>query len=156
MQSIKLQLIFGSFSFIIPNPLLFGGHSLGCIASILQFSMSGWKWPIQVHQLLALHILLLPGGLPLDFSKLPEDWRYPTWGTAQSYFTSKNVEDAGFAQYQQFGLGGNSLTGGQKSALIFGSLLFLFILFLSGYFIQLRYSKWHSPISICDNSMSLL
>ncbi|GLJ30922.1 hypothetical protein SUGI_0615930 [Cryptomeria japonica] len=72
----------------------------------------------------------------LEFSKLPEDWRCPTCGAAQSYFNSKSIEVAGFAQNQQFGLGGNSLTGGQKSALIFGSLLFLFILFLSGYFLQ--------------------
>lgn len=71
-----------------------------------------------------------------QFDKLPEDWRCPTCGAAQSFFESKMVEIAGFAQNQQYGLGGNALTSGQKTALIFGSLLLFFLLFLSGYFIQ--------------------
>ncbi|KAJ1697716.1 hypothetical protein LUZ63_006228 [Rhynchospora breviuscula] len=72
----------------------------------------------------------------LEFSKLPSDWRCPTCGAAQSFFESKSVEIAGFAQNQQFGLGGNSLTSGQKTLLIYGSLLFFFALFISGYFLQ--------------------
>ncbi|CAE5960330.1 unnamed protein product [Arabidopsis arenosa] len=71
-----------------------------------------------------------------QFDKLPEDWRCPTCGAAQSFFESKMVEIAGFAQNQQYGLGGNALTSGQKTGLIFGSLLLFFMLFLSGYFIQ--------------------
>ncbi|XP_068663119.1 uncharacterized protein [Aristolochia californica] len=72
----------------------------------------------------------------LDFEKLPEDWRCPTCGAAKSFFVSKSVEIAGFAQNQQFGLGGNTLTSGQKAVLIYGSLFLLFVLFLSGYFLQ--------------------
>ncbi|CAL5194658.1 unnamed protein product [Lathyrus oleraceus] len=71
-----------------------------------------------------------------QFEKLPDDWRCPTCGAAQSFFESKSVEIAGFAQNQQYGLGGNSLTSGQKTVLIYGTLLFFFGLFLSGYFIQ--------------------
>ncbi|KAJ7973446.1 Rubredoxin like [Quillaja saponaria] len=71
-----------------------------------------------------------------QFDKLPEDWRCPTCGAAQSFFESKSVEIAGFAQNQQFGLGGNTLTSGQKAVLIYGSLLLFFVLFLSGYFLQ--------------------
>ncbi|KAI9076589.1 hypothetical protein K1719_024786 [Acacia pycnantha] len=71
-----------------------------------------------------------------QFEKLPDDWRCPTCGAAKSFFQSKSVEIAGFAQNQQFGLGGNSLTSGQKAVLIYGSLFFFFVLFLSGYFIQ--------------------
>ncbi|VVA93946.1 unnamed protein product [Arabis nemorensis] len=71
-----------------------------------------------------------------QFDKLPQDWRCPTCGAAQSFFESKMVEIAGFAQNQQYGLGGNALTSGQKTALIFGTLFFFFMLFLSGYFIQ--------------------
>lgn len=71
-----------------------------------------------------------------QFDKLPEDWRCPTCGASQSFFESKMVEIAGFAQNQQYGLGGNALTSGQKTALIFGSLFLFFMLFLSGYFIQ--------------------
>lgn len=72
----------------------------------------------------------------LQFAKLPDDWRCPTCGAAKTFFVSKSVEIAGFAQNQQFGLGGNSLTSGQKALLIYGTLLFFFVLFLSGYFIQ--------------------
>ncbi|OVA16624.1 Rubredoxin-like domain [Macleaya cordata] len=76
----------------------------------------------------------IPPGL--QFDKLPEDWRCPTCGAAQSFFQSKSVEIAGFAQNQQYGLGGNALTSGQKLILIYGSLLLFFALFLSGYFLQ--------------------
>ncbi|EEF49703.1 Rubredoxin, putative [Ricinus communis] len=71
-----------------------------------------------------------------QFDKLPDDWRCPTCGAAKSFFESKSVEIAGFAQNQQFGLGGNSLTSGQKTILIYGTLFFFFVLFLSGYFLQ--------------------
>ncbi|KAK9136537.1 hypothetical protein Sjap_007131 [Stephania japonica] len=73
-------------------------------------------------------------GLPFD--KLPEDWRCPTCGAAKSFFQSKSIEIAGFAQNQQFGLGTNSLTSAQKLILIYGSLAFFFALFLGGYFLQ--------------------
>ncbi|XP_027350131.1 uncharacterized protein LOC113861488 [Abrus precatorius] len=71
-----------------------------------------------------------------QFEKLPDDWRCPTCGASQSFFESKMVEIAGFAQNQQYGLGGNSLTSAQKTVLIYGSLLLFFVLFLSGYFLQ--------------------
>ncbi|GAA0169358.1 oxidoreductase [Lithospermum erythrorhizon] len=76
----------------------------------------------------------VPPGLPYD--KLPDDWRCPTCGASKSFFQSKSVEIAGFAQNQQFGLGGNTLTSGQKALLIYGGLFLGFLLFLSGYFIQ--------------------
>ncbi|KAK1393585.1 Rubredoxin-like domain-containing protein [Heracleum sosnowskyi] len=56
-----------------------------------------------------------------SFEKLPEDWRCPTCGAAKSFFENKSVEIAGFAENQQFGLGGNTLTSGQKALLIYGS-----------------------------------
>jgi rubredoxin len=76
----------------------------------------------------------VPPGLP--FAQLPDDWLCPTCGAAQSFFESKSVEIAGFAENQQFGLGGNSLTSGQKGLLIYGTLLLGFLFFLSGYFLQ--------------------
>ncbi|PIA60662.1 hypothetical protein AQUCO_00300291v1 [Aquilegia coerulea] len=76
----------------------------------------------------------IPPGLP--FAQLPEDWRCPTCGAAQSFFESKSVEIAGFAENQQFGLGANALTSGQKLILIYGGLGLFFVLFLSGYFLQ--------------------
>lgn len=71
-----------------------------------------------------------------QFEKLPDDWLCPTCGAARSFFESKSVEIAGFAQNQQFGFGGNSLTSGQKALLIYGSLLLGFVFFISGYFLQ--------------------
>uniref|UniRef100_A0A5B7BRL0 Rubredoxin-like domain-containing protein n=1 Tax=Davidia involucrata TaxID=16924 RepID=A0A5B7BRL0_DAVIN len=76
----------------------------------------------------------IPPGM--EFDKLPEDWRCSTCGAAKTFFVSKSVEIAGFAENQQFGLGGNALTSGQKAVLIYGSLLLAFVLFLSGYFLQ--------------------
>ncbi|KAF5196659.1 Rubredoxin [Thalictrum thalictroides] len=76
----------------------------------------------------------IPAGLP--FAQLPEDWRCPTCGAAQSFFESKSVEIAGFAENQQYGLGTNTLTSGQKLILIYGGLGLFFVLFLSGYFLQ--------------------
>lgn len=76
----------------------------------------------------------VPPGLPFD--QIPVDWRCPTCGAAKSFFQSKSVEIAGFAQNQQYGLGGNALTSGQKALLIYGSLLLGFVFFLSGYFLQ--------------------
>ncbi|XP_016507121.2 uncharacterized protein LOC107824830 [Nicotiana tabacum] len=76
----------------------------------------------------------IPPGLPFD--QLPADWRCPTCGAAKSFFDNKSVEIAGFAQNQQYGLGGNTLTSGQKALLIYGGLLLGFVFFLSGYFLQ--------------------
>ncbi|VFQ59595.1 unnamed protein product [Cuscuta campestris] len=76
----------------------------------------------------------IPPGLP--FAELPGDWRCPTCGASQSFFESKSVEVAGFAQNQDFGFGANTLTSGQKLLLIYGALLLGFVLFLSGYFLQ--------------------
>lgn len=42
----------------------------------------------------------------------------------------------GFAENQQYGLGTNSMTGGQKSLLIYGTLLVFVALFLSGYALE--------------------
>ncbi|KAG2695257.1 hypothetical protein I3760_07G006800 [Carya illinoinensis] len=76
----------------------------------------------------------IPPGL--QFDKLPEDWRCPTCGAAESFFKSKSAEIAGFAENQQYGLGGNALTSGQKAVIIYGSLLLFSVLFLSGYWLQ--------------------
>ncbi|CAL8467741.1 g7279 [Coccomyxa elongata] len=76
---------------------------------------------------------ITPGTL---FTDLPDDWNCPICGAEKQTFQSKAREIAGFAENQKYGLGTNSLTGGQKSLLIFGSLLLFFFLFLGGYFIE--------------------
>ena len=45
-------------------------------------------------------------------------------------------EIAGVAENQRYGLGTNSLTGGQKSGLIYGALAAFFALFIAGYFMD--------------------
>ncbi len=67
---------------------------------------------------------------------LPNDWQCPICGAEKRAFQSKAREIAGFAENQRYGLGTNSMTSGQKSALIWGSLLLFFALFIAGYFIQ--------------------
>ena len=72
----------------------------------------------------------------MAFKELPEDWVCPTCGAAQKTFKSMGREVAGFVQNQQYGLGTNSMTGSQKSLLIWGSLGAFFMLFMSGYFLD--------------------
>eukprot|EP00667_Euglena_gracilis_P015898 EG_transcript_16570 len=70
------------------------------------------------------------------FSDLPEDWTCPVCSSPKSVFRLDGVEVAGFEVNQGYGFGTNSMTEEQKSLLIFGSLLFFFFLFLSGYFLE--------------------
>lgn len=70
------------------------------------------------------------------FENLPADWNCPICGAPREKFNSRAFEVAGFAENQKYGLGTNSMTSGQKSILIFGSLFFFFLLFLAGYFID--------------------
>jgi hypothetical protein len=67
---------------------------------------------------------------------LPNDWQCPICGAEARTFQSRARVIAGFAENQGYGLGGNSLTSGQKSALIYGSLLVGFSFFIFGYFLQ--------------------
>lgn len=54
-------------------------------------------------------------------------------GAEKSMFAIREREIAGFAENQGYGLGTNTMTGEQKSLLIFGSLAVFFLLFLLGY-----------------------
>jgi len=67
------------------------------------------------------------------FADLPSNWRCPTCRASKDQFEEVVEEIPGFEVNQGYGLGGNSMTSGQKSGLIFGGLLFFFLLFLSGY-----------------------
>jgi hypothetical protein len=67
---------------------------------------------------------------------LPQDWGCPVCGAAKKTFQAQEKEIAGFEVNQQYGLGANTLTSGQKSALIWGSLGVFFALFLAGYFLE--------------------
>mmetsp|Transcript_10181 Transcript_10181/g.41229 ORF Transcript_10181/g.41229 Transcript_10181/m.41229 type:complete len:194 (-) Transcript_10181:30-611(-) len=67
------------------------------------------------------------------FKDLPAGWRCPTCRAQKDAFEPQTVTIAGFAENQQFGLGGNSMTEEGKSTLIFGSLFAFFALFMAGY-----------------------
>uniref|UniRef100_A0A7S2ZTN3 Rubredoxin-like domain-containing protein n=1 Tax=Rhodosorus marinus TaxID=101924 RepID=A0A7S2ZTN3_9RHOD len=70
------------------------------------------------------------------FEELPADFRCPNCNSGKNVFVSVKKVVAGFAENQQYGLGGNTLTEGQKSGLIFGGLAVFFVLFLSGYLLN--------------------
>ena len=72
----------------------------------------------------------------VQFSALPESFNCPACRSNKSQFKSIKKVIAGFADNQKYGLGANSLTGGQKNLIIFGSLSIAFILFLSGYLLE--------------------
>eukprot|EP00168_Porphyra_purpurea_P011831 TRINITY_DN3042_c0_g1_i1.p1 TRINITY_DN3042_c0_g1~~TRINITY_DN3042_c0_g1_i1.p1 ORF type:complete len:232 (-),score=60.34 TRINITY_DN3042_c0_g1_i1:359-967(-) len=67
-----------------------------------------------------------------EFDDLPSDFTCPSCKTPKSAFQPIKKVIAGFADNQSYGFGTNSLTGGQKSALIYGGLAVFFLLFLSG------------------------
>ena len=67
---------------------------------------------------------------------LPQGWNCPVCGAEAKTFQVLETEVAGFAVNQGYGLGTNSMTAGQKSLLIYGSLAFFFALFLLGYFLE--------------------
>jgi len=70
------------------------------------------------------------------FQELPESFSCPACRSPKNQFKPIKKVIAGFAENQNYGLGGNSLTGGQKNLLIFGALGGFFLLLLSGYFLE--------------------
>ena len=56
------------------------------------------------------------------FSNLPGDWICPLCGAEKMSFRPTSKEIAGFAENQSYGFGTNSMTAGEKTLLIYGSL----------------------------------
>ena len=65
-----------------------------------------------------------------------EKFRCPQCGANKKYFVAEQETISGFKENLKFGLGGNSLTAGQKSNLIFGGLFIGFVIFMSGYLLE--------------------
>mmetsp|Transcript_10278 Transcript_10278/g.22919 ORF Transcript_10278/g.22919 Transcript_10278/m.22919 type:complete len:178 (-) Transcript_10278:133-666(-) len=70
------------------------------------------------------------------FEDLPNTFSCPACRSPKTQFKTIKKIIAGFAENQKYGLGGNSLTGGQKNLLIFGALGTFFFLLLSGYLLE--------------------
>mmetsp|Transcript_11941 Transcript_11941/g.14430 ORF Transcript_11941/g.14430 Transcript_11941/m.14430 type:complete len:201 (-) Transcript_11941:66-668(-) len=67
------------------------------------------------------------------FAELPSNWRCPVCRASKDSFQEVVEEIPGFEVNQGYGLGGNSMTAGQKNLIIFGGLGAFFALFLLGY-----------------------
>ena len=74
---------------------------------------------------------LIPRNTP--FELLPDSFACPTCNSPKAFFNPVQIEIAGFADNQQYGIGTNTWTEEQKSIAIFGGLGFFVLLFLGGY-----------------------
>jgi rubredoxin len=74
--------------------------------------------------------------LPDSPQDLPKDWQCPICGADKRTFENRAREIAGFEENQGYGFGTNTMTSGQKSLLIYGSLVLFFALFCAGYLLQ--------------------
>lgn len=73
----------------------------------------------------------IPAGT--KFEDISELYSCPQCRTPKRRFVSQKKIIAGFADNQTYGFGSNTMTGGQKSLLIFGGLGICVLLLLSGY-----------------------
>jgi len=67
------------------------------------------------------------------FELVPESFVCPNCKSPKAFFNPIQIEIAGFADNQAYGLGTNTWTESQKSTAIFGGLAAFFALFLGGY-----------------------
>ncbi len=68
------------------------------------------------------------------FEDIQSNWRCPRCRASKDSFEPPvTITIAGFAENQNYGFGGNSMTEGDKNLAIFGGLGFFFVLLLSGY-----------------------
>ena len=67
------------------------------------------------------------------FEMIPDSWTCPSYKSPKAFFKPVQIEIAGFADNQGYGIGSNSWTEAQKSNAIFGGLGAFFLLFIAGY-----------------------
>lgn len=73
----------------------------------------------------------LPRNTP--FELIPDSWACPNCNSPKAFFDPVQIEIAGFADNQAYGIGTNTWTESQKSNAIFGGLGLFFLLFMGGY-----------------------
>jgi len=93
-------------------------------------SSCDWKFDEKVGDSFMIGGMIKPD---TPFSDLPSNWRCPTCRASKDNFQEVTEEIPGFEVNQGYGLGGNSMTSGQKSGIVFGGLFVFFVLFLGGY-----------------------
>ena len=71
-----------------------------------------------------------------DWKDVPDNFRCPKCRVSKDQFEARMEEVAGFADNQDYGLGFNTMTGGQKGIFIWGTLGLLFMGLLGGYLLD--------------------
>lgn len=89
-----------------------------------------WEYDVKKGDSFLIGGVVQPG---TPFSELPSNWRCPTCRASKDNFLEVTEEIPGFEVNQGYGFGGNAMTSGQKSGLVFGGLFAFFLLFLAGY-----------------------
>lgn len=89
-----------------------------------------WEYSPEKGDSFLIGGMIQPG---TDFADLPTNWRCPTCRASKDNFNEVVEEIPGFEVNQGYGFGTNSMTSGEKSALIWGGLGVFLLLFLGGY-----------------------
>ncbi|KAL3806230.1 hypothetical protein ACHAXA_008672 [Cyclostephanos tholiformis] len=97
---------------------------------IHQCSNCGWEYSPEKGDSFLIGGMIKPG---VAFEDLPSNWRCPTCRSSKDGFKEVVETIPGFEVNQGYGFGTNSMTSGQKNALIWGGIGGFFLLFLGGY-----------------------
>lgn len=97
---------------------------------IHQCSNCGWEYSPEKGDSYLIGGMIKPG---VAFEDLPSNWRCPTCRSSKDGFKEVVETIPGFEVNQGYGFGTNSMTTGQKNALIWGGIGGFFLLFIGGY-----------------------
>ena len=97
---------------------------------IHQCSNCGWEYSPEKGDSFLIGGMIKPG---VTFDDLPSNWRCPTCRSSKDGFKEVVETIPGFEVNQGYGFGTNSMTSGQKNALIWGGIGGFFLLFIGGY-----------------------
>ncbi len=97
---------------------------------IHQCSNCGWEYSPEKGDSFLIGGMIKPG---VAFEDLPSNWRCPTCRSSKDGFREVVETIPGFEVNQGYGFGTNSMTSGQKNALIWGGIGGFFLLFIGGY-----------------------
>jgi len=93
-------------------------------------SSCDWEYNPEKGDSFLIGGMIKPG---TEFVELPSNWRCPTCRASKDSFNEVVETIPGFEVNQGYGFGTNSMTSGQKNALIWGGLGVFFLFFIGGY-----------------------